>query len=138
MARDYRWVKKNPKIDIYRTAMQDRGISVKALALASTVSEQTINNHLFKDTKNPNSFTFILIFEALGIGEKAYYLDTGKAVVPDKDERVSKGLLKAWGVKRAKPDKPRHFKLTPPKKRKGDKFKVQKDNIVNFARVKAA
>lgn len=78
--RDYRQITKDPIIDMMRTEAQREGFikgggqatsleknNISTLATNAGVSDSTIRNWFFGDTKRPQSFTTRLVLEALGV-----------------------------------------------------------------------
>lgn len=68
---DYRFVDKDPVIDVIRTEMQRYGSlnheQLARVSYESGVSESTIRNWLFGDTRRPWSLSTRFVLEALGV-----------------------------------------------------------------------
>lgn len=79
---DYRFVDKDPVLDVIRTAMQRTGNmspeQINKVAYDSGVSPATIHNWMHGDTRRPLSITTRFVLEALGVSI-SYELD-GKAI----------------------------------------------------------
>lgn len=94
--RDYRQIKKDPLIDLMRTEAQKGGFirggthttkadqkhSIATLARDSGVSDTTIRNWFFGDTKRPQGFTSRLVLESLGI--RTQYVRSDGTVIRQK------------------------------------------------------
>lgn len=70
--RTYRWIKKNPVIDVVRTIVDDNGLmkNLTALHEISGVSTAALHGWFFGDTKNPQHATVMAVVTALGYEEK--------------------------------------------------------------------
>jgi hypothetical protein len=68
---DYRFINKDPIIDIIRTAMQRRGNAspeqINRIAFDAGIHPGTLHNWLDGDTRRPLSITTRFVLEALGV-----------------------------------------------------------------------
>lgn len=69
--KDYRWLDKDPIIDVIRTAFQRTGNlseeQIDRVAFDAGVQPQTIKNWLYHDIRFPRSLTTRFVLEALGV-----------------------------------------------------------------------
>lgn len=74
---DYRFIDKDPIIDVIRTAMQRKGNNspeqIQRVAYDAGIHPGTLNNWLNGDTRRPLSLTTRFVLEALGVTIK--YID---------------------------------------------------------------
>ena len=85
MARsDYRFLDKDPHIDIVRTGLLKSGLSIPQLAerCKQTPRAQTLYNWLIGDTKYPQRYKMGRVLAALGIDTEYRWSDTGEIVKP--------------------------------------------------------
>lgn len=77
MADDYRFIDKDPIIDVIRTAMQRKGNlnpeQINRVAYEAGIHPGTLHNWLNGDTRRPLSLTTRFVLEALGVSIK--YID---------------------------------------------------------------
>lgn len=89
---DYRFINKDPIIDVIRTAMQRRGNcdprQIHQTAHDAGVHPSTVDNWLNGDTRRPMSLTSRFVLEALGV-TITYVDESGKNIKPPKPELIS-------------------------------------------------
>ena len=78
---DYRFIDKDPVVDIVRTAIHDSGEMYKSIACRAHVSPKTISNWIYGDVKRPQNFTLYKVFRALGVKTEYVYEATGLSVI---------------------------------------------------------
>lgn len=76
--KDYRFMDKDPVIDLIRTGFKLTGANISEVAEKAFVSEKTINRWLHGDTKRPQNITADCVLWALGIRREATWIETGK------------------------------------------------------------
>lgn len=80
---DYRFIDKDPIIDMIRTEAQRhgplKGGQIERLAEESGVSSGTIRNWFFGETKRPQSLSTRFVLEALGVTIK-YVREDGSTI----------------------------------------------------------
>ncbi len=81
---DYRFINKDPVIDIIRTGLQQSGRDYKEVAACAGLHPTTINNWLFKDVRRPQNITIELALTELGIERTARWIKSGEAVATAK------------------------------------------------------
>lgn len=110
---DYRFINKDPIIDVIRTAMQRRGNldprQIKMTAADAGVHPGTIDNWLNGDTRRPMSLTSRFVLEALGVTIK-YIDEGGNAIRPPKPELISLAAQREIIAKDRERDKAREAK----------------------------
>lgn len=93
---DYRFIDKDPVIDVIRTAMQRGGNlgagHIDRIAYESGVSAGTIYNWLHGDTRRPQSLSTRFVLEACGVHIR-YEMD-GKDMRMPKPELITKAEQK--------------------------------------------
>lgn len=74
---DYRFIDKDPIIDVIRTAIQATGAKIRQLSNNSGVAEITIRNWLEGDTRRPQRLTSEFVLRALGVETTYVWQDSG-------------------------------------------------------------
>lgn len=89
---DYRFITKDPIIDVIRTAMQRKGNlgpeQINRVAYEAGVHPGTIHNWLNGDTRRPMSITTRFVLEALGVSIR-YIDDSDKPIKMPEPELIS-------------------------------------------------
>jgi hypothetical protein len=89
---DYRFINKDPIIDVIRTAMGRKGNmsaeQINRVAYDAGIHPGTLHNWLMGDTRRPLSITTRFVLEALGVTVK-YADDEGKAIKMPEPEMIS-------------------------------------------------
>ena len=89
---DYRFIDKDPIIDVIRTAMQRRGNAspdqINRVAYDAGIHPGTLHNWLNGDTRRPLSITTRFVLEALGVTIK-YIDENDKAIKEPQPELIS-------------------------------------------------
>lgn len=78
--KEYRFVKKDPVIDLIRYGFDETKMTIKEVAFLAFVSEGTINNWLYGKTRRPQNITADCVLMILGITRTATWTATGKLV----------------------------------------------------------
>lgn len=65
----YRWLTRDPIIDVYRAAREKSGLSLEQVAAASGVSIGTLHKWEFGDTRKPQHVTMTFAMSACGYEE---------------------------------------------------------------------
>lgn len=73
---DYRFIDKDPAIDVVRTAYYDAGVSIDSVAAEARVSRTTIYNWLYGRVRRPQRWTVERVLGALGV--EVVYLKGGR------------------------------------------------------------
>lgn len=94
---DYRFIDKDPVIDVIRTVMQRQGnlgsSQIERVSYESGVSAGTIYNWLHGDTRRPQNLSTRFVLEALGV--RIIYQDAeDKVIRTPKPELISKAEQK--------------------------------------------
>lgn len=112
--RTYRYINKNPVIDVARTAIQDTNLynkqGIKIVATLATLSKATLDGWFYGDTRSPRHDSIAAVMTALG-----YVNEWKKDRKLNVEEELP--LAKAW----LKREKDKREKENPPKKRKAKK-----------------
>jgi hypothetical protein len=124
---DYRFIDKDPIIDVIRTAFQKKGnlshAQILKVSYDSGVSASAIDGWLFGDVRRPWSLSTRMVLEALGV-EIGYTFDDGTTLDPPKPKLISKAaqqvILKKDEQREAERAKKRKAKTkTKTKSKKG-------------------
>src|SRR5215472_5903023 len=99
---DYRFIDKDPVIDVIRTEMQRFGTlnhnQIARIAYGSGVSPSTIHNWLFGDVRRPQSLSTRFVLQELGVQIK-YVREDGTTIRQPEPQLISKAeqakILKA-------------------------------------------
>lgn len=95
---DYRFVDKDPVIDVIRTAFQRKGnlsqAQIDKVAYGSGVSASAIHGWLFGDVRRPWSLSTRFVLEELGV-EIIYHFDDGTNIEKPKPKMISKAAQQA-------------------------------------------
>lgn len=78
--KEYRFLDKDPIIDLIRTAYQQKQIKLSTLAADAHVTPQTISRWLYGDTKRPQNYTIHKVLTALGVETRYYWSGTNSQV----------------------------------------------------------
>ncbi len=70
---DYRFIDKDPVIDLIRTAYHEGSFKIKDVAAKSRVHPNTISRWLYGDVKRPQNYTIMRVMEVMGY--RLAYLD---------------------------------------------------------------
>ena len=74
---DYRFIDKDPVVDLIRTAFQRDGRTIKEIAPLANLATDTIRRLLYGDTRRPQHRTVAVLFQVLKVNTK-YYQEDGK------------------------------------------------------------
>lgn len=85
MKMDYRFIDKDPVVDMIRTAIHDSGRSLKDISGDSFVSSKTLSKWIYGEVKKPQSFTIFKVCKALRIRVEYVYTDSGSSVLVKED-----------------------------------------------------
>lgn len=114
--RTYRYIDKNPVIDVVRTAIQDVGLfnkkGLKIVATLSSLGDKTLPSWFYEDVRDPKHSSVMAVMTAIGF-EQTW----GKARKLNVEEELV--LAKAW-IKR---EKAKREKEGPPKKKRNSSKK---------------
>lgn len=99
MADDYRFIDKDPIIDVIRTAMQRKGNlnpeQINRVAYDAGIHPGTLHNWLNGDTRRPLSLTTRFVLEALGVtiryideDEKPIKMPTAELIPASKQREI--------------------------------------------------
>jgi hypothetical protein len=80
--REYRWIDKDPVCDVLRTIISDDGRSPTAIAQAARLTDQTVLNILYGQTRKPRATTVALLFMALGYSLTAIKPGSPSIILP--------------------------------------------------------
>lgn len=116
---DYRFINKDPIIDVIRTAMQRKGNlgpeQIRRTAHGAGVHPGTIDNWLNGDTRRPMNLTTRFVLEALGVSIR-YVDDSGIAIKQPKPELISLAAQREILAKDREREKAREAKKQDTKK----------------------
>jgi transcriptional regulator with XRE-family HTH domain len=79
---DYRFIDKDPIIDLIRTAYSQGELELKSLAAEARVHPQTISRWLYGDVKRPQNWTVQKVLRALGVETRYYLVGTKTEIQP--------------------------------------------------------
>lgn len=79
---DYRFIDKDPVVDLIRSAVFDDKREIKDIAAEARVHPNTISRWLYGDTRRPQHFTLMRVFFALGVEIKYIVRATGEELIP--------------------------------------------------------
>lgn len=113
--RTYRFIDKNPVIDIIRTAIQDEGLIKKLQVVAdlASLSRTTIPGWIHGDVRDPRHSSIMAVMTSLGYESE---WKKGRKLDIDKELEFARAWLKRERAKRVK----------APRKRKAKKAKAKK------------
>ena len=77
---EYRFIDKDPVIDLIRTAVYNDGRPEREIAVAAYINPSTLTKLLYGSTKRPQHRTVGSLFEALKIEQRYIYRDSGKTL----------------------------------------------------------
>ena len=98
----YRFLTKNPVIDLYRTARERSGKSIEKIAEESGVTVQTLKKWEYGETRTPRHITIRFAMYAAGYDETWHNPQTGDTLIANY----------------AKPNRPQTMRQSRPAKRK--------------------
>jgi transcriptional regulator with XRE-family HTH domain len=101
---DYRFVEKDPVVDLIRTTIHDSRRNLKDIAKDAYVSPSTISKWLYGEVSRPQNFTIFKVCKALNIKVEYVYSDSGNAVIPqpelvEKYKKPAREFLKKFQKK---------------------------------------
>lgn len=110
---DYRFIDKDPIIDVIRTAMQRKGNltpeQINRVAYDAGIHPGTLHNWMYGDTRRPLSLTTRFVLEALGVTIK-YTDENDKPIKEPQPELISAAKQREILAKDRERDKAREAK----------------------------
>lgn len=86
---EYRFLDKDPIIDIIRTAVFKSRIPIKLIAAQARIRPATISRWLYGDTRRPQNYTIQAVLTVLGVRTEYTWEDSRTPVLPTRPPRTN-------------------------------------------------